>query len=177
VLSGGGTGGRDAGVGAAGNGAVCSLNFEVLGVLVSASNCSPSNRSAAAKYTLCSTLTDLFAGYTWCPCDLMSKLIQQPSHAHGLSLEPVGSCTHTASLKHFKHDRSGGVPYNACQGVMPPSTHVDIQFLNHVEWCNASPHMFGGRAAMCSNARIPLPRVQFRCSTMPFSLGVSWTVS
>jgi hypothetical protein len=104
ALSGGGTGGREAGTGGAGNGAACGLLFDVFGV--GALICSPPSHSAAAKYTLHSMLTVLFAGqHTQCPCDSMSKPIQWPSHVCGSSLEPVGLCTHTTSHSRIQNLR------------------------------------------------------------------------
>lgn len=111
-----------------------------------------------------------------CPRDSISKLIHRPSRARGSSFEPVSSCTHAVSPKRFNLDRSGGVPYNASQGVFPPSARVDVRFFNHVEWRTASPHMFWGKAAICSSARTFSLRVRLRRSAIPFSAGVSWTV-
>ena len=128
---------------------------------------SPSSCSTAAKYTLCLTLTDLFNGqYTQWPCDLTLSPIHRPSQVRRSNFELVGSCTHTFLPKHFKCDKSGSVPYNASQGVIPPSARINVRFFSHVKWRNTSPHMLGGSAAMCSSACTFSPRVQFKCSVI-----------
>ena len=69
-------------------------------------------------------------------------------NGHGLNLHPSApkprlsagqivslaqqSCGHTLSLKCYRLARSGGVLYSACQGVLPPSTRVDVRFISQV---------------------------------------------
>ena len=112
-----------------------------------------------------------------CPWDSTSKPSQCPSRAQASSLDPSASCTQTTLPKCFIPVKLGGLPYSACQGVIPPSARVDVRFFNHVAWRRASPHMFRGRCAVYSNAWTFSNSVWLRRSAIPFNCRESWTVS
>jgi hypothetical protein len=135
--------------------------------------------AAAAKYTLRSTLTDLLqASRPGGRRDSTSKPIQRPSRARGIQLGALGSCTQTASPKRFNRDKLGGVPVQRLPGRFAAErTRRRPVFQPRSRAASASPHMFGGRAAMCSSARTFSTRVRFRRSAIPFNSGVSCTVS
>ena len=57
----------------------------------------------------------------------------------GSSFDPPGLCTHTWQPQVLRLIRSGGLPNNASNGVLPSSTRVAVRFFNHAACRNASP--------------------------------------
>ena len=94
---------------------------------------SPSSCCAVLKFMFHSVVTlHVVVKYTWCTCDSVSKLSQQPSRVHVSNFVLLVLCTYTVVPHGCRADRSGAHPNNAWYSVRPLRAQVAVRFLSHV---------------------------------------------